>query len=559
MGHRVGPDPVEGRVTAVERLYDLLSERGTVRGRPEKFQAQCPAHPDSKPSLSVAVGEAGDRAILKCFADCSTDDVLAALGLTATDLFDEPREPNGHSEPQPQGEWTPSGPAVAVYDYVDERGELLFQVLRTADKKFLQRRPDATRKTGWSWKLDGVRRVPFRLPELIDAVKNGHSVYIAEGEKDVLNLVAAGKVATCNPGGAGNGKWRPEYTQYFADADVLIFADKDTVGQAHARAVAQALADVASRVWVLEAPDPHKDVSDMLAAGLSVNDALVTVNPSTPLKPDLAPDLLDLIESGPASYDWLVPGLLERGDRLMLTGVEGLGKSHLIRQLVVCLGAGCHPFTFEMIEPLRILLVDCENSEKQNRRKYWPVWDHARLQGFPLPRGQVHAICRPEGKNLTDTDDAAWLLERAVAHKPDVLVVGPLYQLHSDNPNSEETARKIAGAINTVRTELGCAVIIENHAGHGDGSKVHRPIRPVGSSLWLRWPEFGYGLRAIEEQAEFEIEDVTRVDFKAWRGPRDERDWPKRLVRPTFERRRDGGFWPWVVPWMADGPVYEKA
>lgn len=539
-------------MTAVERLYDLLGERGKVRGSPEKFQAQCPAHPDTNPSLSVTVGREGDRAVVKCHADCATADILAALGLTPADLFDEPKTP----ELKQQASRSRFKEPVAVYDYRDENEELLFQVLRTPDKQFPQRRPDG--RGGWDWKLGETRRVLYRLPELIAAISRGvPSVYIAEGEKDVATLVAHGKVATCNPGGAG--KWRTEYAQFFTDCNVIICADKDKPGQAHARAVATSLADVAARVWIVEAADPHKDITNHLDAGLDFGQLVTTVDPSKPTKPDLAPDLLDLIEGGPTSYDWLVPGLLERGDRLMLTGVEGLGKSQLIRQLLVCMAAGAHPFTFEPIEPVRILLIDCENSERQNRRKYWPIVDHARLQGFPLWRGQVHAICRPEGKNLTHPDDAAWLLERAVAHKPDVIVVGPLYQLHTDNPNSEETARKIAGAINVVRTELGCAVIIENHAGHGDSSKVHRPIRPVGSSLWLRWPEFGYGLRPIDEQAEFEIEDVTRVDFKAWRGARDERDWPTRLVRPIRKERPRGGYWPWVTPGLANTSAYVDA
>lgn len=538
-------------MTAVQRLYDILSERGTVRGHPEKFQALCPAHADSKPSLSVAVGSAGDRAVLKCFAECATADILAALGLTANDLFDEPKA-NGSKPPQRSR----YGDPVATYDYRDETGQLLFQVLRMANKQFPQRRPNGN--GGWDWNLGETRRVLYRLPELIAAVSEGTpTVYIVEGEKDVQSLVDRGKVATCNPGGAG--KWRSEYSKFLAGCDVIICADKDKPGQAHARAVATSLEEIASRVWIVEAADPHKDITDHLNAGLDFNQLVVTVDPAKPVKPDLAPDLLDLLEAGPTSYEWLVPGLLERGDRLMLTGIEGLGKSQLIRQLVICLAAGAHPFTFEQVEPLRVLLVDCENSEKQNRRKYWPIVDHARLQGFPLWRGQVHAICRPEGKNLTLADDAAWLLERAVAHKPDVLVVGPLYQLHTDNPNSEETARKIAGAINTVRTELGCAVIIENHAGHGDGSKLQRPIRPVGSSLWLRWPEFGYGLRPIDEQIECEIEDITRVDFKAWRGGRDERDWPHRLVRPVQKKRKEGGFWPWVTPEFADRAIYEGA
>src|SRR5829696_1254360 len=53
---------------------------------------------------------------------------------------------------------------VAVYDYTDKSGELLFQVCRTADKQFPQRKPDG--KGGWSWGTAGVCKVLYRLPEL---------------------------------------------------------------------------------------------------------------------------------------------------------------------------------------------------------------------------------------------------------------------------------------------------------------------------------------------------------------------------------------------------------
>jgi hypothetical protein len=54
---------------------------------------------------------------------------------------------------------------VATFDYRDENGALLFQVCRTEAKKFMQRRPNGG--GDWIWKLEGVRRVPYRLPELI--------------------------------------------------------------------------------------------------------------------------------------------------------------------------------------------------------------------------------------------------------------------------------------------------------------------------------------------------------------------------------------------------------
>lgn len=56
----------------------------------------------------------------------------------------------------------PSGRArlVATYDYRDEGGNLLYQVLRYHPKDFRQRRPDG--EGGWSWSVKGVPRVPYR-------------------------------------------------------------------------------------------------------------------------------------------------------------------------------------------------------------------------------------------------------------------------------------------------------------------------------------------------------------------------------------------------------------
>ena len=95
---------------------------------------------------------------------------------------------------------------VATYPYVDENGALLFEVVRYEPKGFSQRRPDGN--GGWLWNLDGVRRVPYNLPEVIKA----RTILICEGEKDCLTARASGLVATTNAGGAG--KWRTEYADW---------------------------------------------------------------------------------------------------------------------------------------------------------------------------------------------------------------------------------------------------------------------------------------------------------------------------------------------------------
>ena len=155
---------------------------------------------------------------------------------------------------------------INTYDYTDERGGLLFQVVRYEPKEFRQRRPDGN--GGWEWSLGDVRRVLYRFPYLAHPTQRGKAIYIVEGERDADTLVDNSMHATCNPGGAG--KWRPEYCEMLRGADVVIVPDNDEPGRRHAEEVAAALHGIARRVRVLDLavlwPEcPEKgDVSDWL-------------------------------------------------------------------------------------------------------------------------------------------------------------------------------------------------------------------------------------------------------------------------------------------------------
>ncbi len=157
---------------------------------------------------------------------------------------------------------------VKTYDYTDESGVLLFQVVRFEPKDFRQRRPDGR---GWSWKLGDIRRVPYLLPKLVKAVAAGETIYVPEGEKDVDNLRAIGLAATTNPGGIK--KWRAEYSEYLRGADVVVLPDNHAEGREHGDQVAASLRGIAKRIRVLDigkhwdgCPDKG-DISDWLAAG----------------------------------------------------------------------------------------------------------------------------------------------------------------------------------------------------------------------------------------------------------------------------------------------------
>jgi putative DNA primase/helicase len=228
-------------------LSNLKKVKGAGHG---KWSALCPAHDDKKPSLSVGLGEDG-KVLLHCHAGCDVKDIVAAIGMTEADLFTAAPARVGKPE------------IVAVYDYTDVSGKLLYQVVRRSDKSFLQRRPDG--HGGWVWNIKGTPRVLYNLP-YVASTPIEDWVFIVEGEKDVDALRALNIAATTNSGGAG--KWHQ-----VADDSVLhgrrvaIIPDNDDTGREHAQQVAIALHGKAKVVKIIKLPRmPEKgDVSDWLA------------------------------------------------------------------------------------------------------------------------------------------------------------------------------------------------------------------------------------------------------------------------------------------------------
>jgi putative DNA primase/helicase len=206
------------------------------------WMARCPAHDDVNPSLSIR--EIEGKILLHCHTGCAQQEVIAALkarGLWETNSTDKPR-------------------IVAEYNYTDETGRLLYQVVRYDPKDFRQRYPD--RHGGWIWKK-GPRQVLYRLQEVLEAP----IVFVVEGEKDAGRLRDNGFVATTNSGGAV-APWRPDYTNALRGREVILIPDNDPPGRQRVLRIARDLYGNVAKLSILEL-EGAKDISEWFDQGHS--------------------------------------------------------------------------------------------------------------------------------------------------------------------------------------------------------------------------------------------------------------------------------------------------
>jgi DNA primase len=208
------------------------------------YVAKCPAHQDGIPSLSISAQHG--KILVHCHAGCQQRDVVDAL--KSQGLWPEAEQEQGRR-------------IVAEYNYTDENGDLLYQIVRFEPKDFRPRYLDGA--GGWTYKKHPVQ-VLYHLREVLEAP----IVFVVEGEKDVDKLREHGFAATTNAGGA-KARWLPQYTETLRGREVYIIPDNDSPGWQRATVIARALLGSAARISILDLPEQIKDISDWFTVGHS--------------------------------------------------------------------------------------------------------------------------------------------------------------------------------------------------------------------------------------------------------------------------------------------------
>lgn len=305
-------------------------------------------------------------------------------------------------------------------------------------------------------------------------------------------------------------------------ANVASYADLVTRYSAKRRLqfVGSGLAKAAAE----QASDPAELAQAVLADIASIDSPSMRQSPG-----DLTVDeFLALPEAEMAPI--VIPGLLTLDDRAVIVAPEGIGKSELTRQMVVLPTWGIHPFTFQPCPAVPTLLVDLENPHRIVRKRL----DYLTAQCRHLERhdrAQGSLWHRPGGIDLRRRVDRLAFEDVLRRRRPLLVAMGPLYKAYARKATEtdEQVAAEVQAILDDLRTRFGFALILEHHAPHPASGYV-RDLRPMGSSLWLRWPEFG--LKLIPQKGDDQVLEVGK-----WRGDRVQADWPKALVRSHP--------WPW--------------
>ncbi len=521
---------------------------------------------------------------------CGAAEIVKFVNLTLADLRpDSQKRTDDFDPPKYDKSKSTKLNFVTKYVYRDVDETVLFEKVRFVDangkKTFRQRRQDGDGE--WTYKLGSTPKVLYNLPEVLRAKAANESIFIVEGEKDCDTITRLDACATTMPGGAG--KWLDIHTEALAGATVDIIADDDEPGWRHALHVYEELSEAGCDAKIWKCPSA-KDITDHVEAGGATTELIevepealkvelkdrpeenVVDDPPEddlppPTKSDIAveelrqildnPDVSSLQilnkaylitrvqddeiirdegrlvlwdefinESEDDAYDWLLPGQLERKERVIVVAAEGVGKTMLARQVAICAGLGVNPFTFQRMPRIRTLTVDLENPERIVRRTSRSIIGAAKSMGYET-KMDAHLFMKPDGLDLLSAYDRMLLEHHIEEIEPDLLCLGPLYKAFLDpgSRTSEAVAIEIAKYLDTIRVVYGVALWLEHHAPLGS-SMATRELRPFGSSVWSRWPEFGLALQPDPTNMEEYVYEVHH-----FRGARDIRQWPLRMKR----------------------------
>ena len=387
--------------------------------------------------------------------------------------------------------------------------------LRYQPKGFKQRRPDG--KGGWIWNLplDARHRfLPYRLPELQEAIALGKPVFVVEGEKDVENgRSKLGVVATCNAAGAG--KWSPEHAAYMKDADVVIIPDNDEAGRNHSEDVAASLVGIAGRTRIVTLPHlpPKGDLSDWIDAGGTAEQLWALVEKAPEWSPPAQPNRRERRAVSSAirrlvskrgdevtmrRMQWVWMWRIAKGKHTAFAGEPGIGKSQLLLWVAATASRGGDWPCGEGKAPLgSVVLLSAEDGVEDTILPRYLA-----AGGDPKKLHIITAVKdEQDGHHTFNLQADLKALEEKINEVGDVVlvIIDPIssYMGGTDSHRNSEVRGAIE-PLSEMADRLGVAIVSNTHFSKAGASTKSRALhRFVGSIAFVGAPRAAFAV--VEE------------------------------------------------------------
>jgi 5S rRNA maturation endonuclease (ribonuclease M5) len=363
---------------------------------------------------------------------------------------------------------------AATYDYTDEAGVLLYQVVRFAPKDFRQRQPDGN--GGWIWNLKDTRLVLYRLPDVIRA----ETVLIVEGEKDILTAcrlgLPEGWAATCNPMGAG--KWRPEFSDALQGKRVVILPDADEPGRRHGEQVARSLHGKAAAILTVRLPH-GKDLSEWAEVGGTADKFEALLNgadvwhfkDSSEAPPNETSVLVRLADVQPEAVTWLWPGRIARGKLTLLVGDPGVGKSMLTMDLAARISRGAAFPDGPKAPGGTVIILTAEDGLADTVRPRLDAMEGDPAQVVVLFGIRTSDDSTPRYFQLTT--DLNHMEQAITKYNAMLVVIDPLSAYLGDrDPYKDSEIRQVLGPLSAMAERTGVAIVGVMHLGKNEQRKA---------------------------------------------------------------------------------------
>lgn len=426
--------------TAYERVIRLLREQGckVVERGGNRASATCPHHEDHNPSMGVT--DRGDRVLIACMAGCDTRDIVADLGITLADLFNEPP--------------TYDRPVRYVYD----NGRVAKRWYRDGKKAFAQDNADRP-------------SVLYHAGRLADTPDHRH-VFLVEGEEDVHTLEANGIVATTAPQGADS--FHKVDVTPLSGRLVVCVVDRptkpgDVSGDKWAAQVQAKLDGVVKAFRFVQAAR-GKDATDHFAAGLNEGD----FEPYLPPLADTEPESKRVARLRSVTYrrselakvrpsGWLVRGVLTRASLTLLAGKFGTYKSFVSIALAASVATGRPFLGHEVDEVGPVIYIAAEGLSGVRGR--FEAWEAAHNNGIAIPDDRL--IIVGTAVNLGKAEDVDYLRDLCGQSAAVMTVWDTLHRCSPgvDENSSQETGQ-VVETLASLREEFDCAQTVNHHTGH---------------------------------------------------------------------------------------------